>query len=94
VIHGLPGGIAGFIVGFFAGMVTPKSLIALYPGKYTERILNPAAKFIIIIVMFLMTALFFYFFDPTPLTVAINFAIMIVLALVGEHFLGEPEDKK
>lgn len=93
VVHGLPGGIVGLVVGFLFGMVIPQSLVSKLCVEPLKRTLNEEAKVILYIVMFLVVAVYFHFFEPTLLTVAINFLILFAIYTVAEYLFGKPEDK-
>jgi hypothetical protein len=93
VIHGLPGGLVGLTIGFLFGIAIPKSLITRLSFEIPEYTLKPVAKIIIFLVMLLTTFVYFYFFDPTLLAVAINACILLVIYTVGVYLFGVPKDK-
>ena len=93
IVHGLPGGLVGITIGFLFGMAMPKSLITRLSVGIREYTLKPVANVIIFLVMLLTIFVYFYFFDPTLLAVAINFCILFVEYTVGVYLFGIPKDK-
>ena len=93
VIHGMPGGLVGLAIGFLFGMAIPKSLITRLSVEIREYTLKPVTKIIIFLVMLLTVFVYFYFFDPTLLAVAINFGILLIIYTVGVCLFGIPKDK-
>lgn len=93
VIHGLPGGLFGFTIGFLFGMAIPKSLLSRLSVEIREYTLKPLANVVIFLVMLLTIVVYFYYFDPTLLSVTINFCILLVIYAVGVYLFGIPKDK-
>ncbi|MDH5561591.1 MAG: hypothetical protein OEY59_12140 [Deltaproteobacteria bacterium] len=91
--HGAPGLLIGIIAGFFIGILIPQKLLDKIPNSGPEKVLRGEIKYITSFLLLGFLFVYFYFFEPTVLTVTINFIILAVLYYFAVQVFGVPSSK-